>query len=103
MEVDMNLEPGSKRVRPLPTPKELDAGAIARLRERLWHFLAWPCALAGTAGTSLGQWRRACRSWQGKSVLQRLFTLLSVAATPVNSSGPCLSSHKIVVSDSHVT
>eukprot|EP00962_Isochrysis_galbana_P026199 scaffold8109_cov110-Isochrysis_galbana.AAC.9 len=36
--------------------QELDAGAIARPRERLWHPLAWPCALACTACTGLRQW-----------------------------------------------
>eukprot|EP00962_Isochrysis_galbana_P030113 scaffold9731_cov113-Isochrysis_galbana.AAC.4 len=54
--------------------QELDTGAIARPRERLWYSLAWPCALACTAGTCLGKWpesARACRSWQGKRVLQR--------------------------------
>eukprot|EP00962_Isochrysis_galbana_P037725 scaffold13252_cov101-Isochrysis_galbana.AAC.2 len=50
MEDDKNPEPGSKRVRPS------SADLRARRRCDCAHSLAWPCALAGTAGTSLGQW-----------------------------------------------
>eukprot|EP00962_Isochrysis_galbana_P034520 scaffold11699_cov109-Isochrysis_galbana.AAC.4 len=57
MEVDMNLEPGSQRVRPSNAEK---SSMQVRLRACAsacagTSFLAWACALAGTAGTSLGQ------------------------------------------------
>eukprot|EP00962_Isochrysis_galbana_P030246 scaffold9781_cov135-Isochrysis_galbana.AAC.2 len=54
MEVDMNPEPGSERARPSRAEK---ISMQVRLRACGTSWPGWHCALAGTAGTSLGQWQ----------------------------------------------
>eukprot|EP00962_Isochrysis_galbana_P012025 scaffold3385_cov119-Isochrysis_galbana.AAC.2 len=67
--------------------RELDAGVIARPRERLWHSLAWPCALADTAGTGLGQWPELAALDKGKVCCKDLAkTLMSAAASPFTTT-----------------
>ena len=68
MEDENDPEPGSKRVRPSSAD---ESSMQVRLRARasacrLWHSLAWPCALAGTPGTGLGQWPELAALGKGK-------------------------------------
>eukprot|EP00962_Isochrysis_galbana_P011513 scaffold3234_cov105-Isochrysis_galbana.AAC.3 len=74
MEDDTNPEPGSMRVRPSSADKS--STQVRLLARASACGTPWPgpaCALACSADTSLpGPMVRACRSWQGKCVLQRL-------------------------------
>eukprot|EP00962_Isochrysis_galbana_P015990 scaffold4569_cov117-Isochrysis_galbana.AAC.2 len=73
MEDDLHPEPGSKRVRPSSDEKssmQVQLRACASACGTPWPgpvrtgWHCWPFP---------GPMARACRSWQGKSVLQRLF------------------------------
>eukprot|EP00962_Isochrysis_galbana_P005526 scaffold1496_cov110-Isochrysis_galbana.AAC.19 len=75
MEVDMNLEPGSQRARPSNAEKSSMQVRLRACASACGCGTSWPVGLR----TGWHCWHfpgpiaRACRSWQGKSVLQRLF------------------------------